>query len=104
MITLNLAIYDGSIMFINFEDTEELIEYLPELKRFDCIWLATNDGEYGEIFVTENIDVLINIFKANLFKIREGKYNKIFLQEYQTYEDAYNVALDMREGNERCYN
>jgi len=36
----------------------------------------------------------IDTFKSNVY----------FIQEYQTFEDAYRVALDMRETNPKCYN
>ena len=104
MIHLNLAIYDGEIQVIKFILQKDLIEYLQELKRFDCIWLAADDGEKGEVLITENLDTLINAIKAGHFNLIWNSPTNFYVQEYQTYEDAYKVALDMREGNPKCYN
>jgi len=98
MINLHLAIYDGDIPSIPFIKKEDLIDYIYELQRFDCVWLfATKDGD-AEIIITESIDFLISIIKI----IQLGK--NVFLQEYQSYEDAYSVALDMKLVNPKCYN
>ena len=104
MIHLHLAIYDGDVEVIDFDTIPKLCEYLQELKSFDCIWLATDDGEKDEIVITENLQVLIGcVYNGHFSSL--GYVNKnFFVQEYQTYEDAYKVALDMREGNPKCYN
>lgn len=54
-----------------------------------------NDG-HSEIFV---FDKYSQIFDSKCL----GVYNKVFLQEYESYEEAYKVALDMREPNPLCY-
>jgi len=104
MVYLNLAIYEGEIEVIKFITLSELCEYLQELERFDCIWLATEDGEKGEILITENVQTLINAVKNGHFNLLWNSPQNFFVQEYQSYEDAYKVALDMRETNPRCYN
>ena len=102
MIKLHLAIYSGDVETIDFDNLQELCEYINELKQFNCIWLATSDGEDGEIIVTEDITRLIFLVTCNYF-IDLNENTIMHLQEYQNYEDAYNVALDMREGNPKCY-
>lgn len=104
MVHLNLAIYEGEIEIIKFITLTELCEYLQELERFDCIWLAAEDGEKGEILITENVQTLINAVKNSHFNLLWNSPQNFFVQEYQSYEDAYKVALDMRETNPRCYN
>lgn len=98
MITLNLAIYKGDVKVIEFSNQIDLSEYVKELNRFDCIWLAAEDQVFGEILVTENLQTVINHFKL------WNSPQNFYLQQYQTYEDAYKVALDMRESNPKCYN
>lgn len=104
MIHLNLGIYDGDVEVIKFNTQAELCEYLKELDRFDCIWLATEDGDKGEILITENLQTLISAVKNSHFNLLWNTPQNFFVQEYQTYEDAYKVALDMREPNPKCYN
>ncbi len=98
MINLHLAIYDGDIPIIKFANKEDLIEYIYELQKFDCVWLFATNSENSEILITENILFLLLIIKVSSI---EGD---VFLQEYQSYEDAYSVALDMKESNPKCYN
>ena len=103
MIKLNLCIGKGDCKEIPFYKQQELRSFLQELDRFDCIWLATDNGEKGEILITESLKTLIISFDSNLFNTL-GNDGYLFIQEYQTYEDAYAVALSMREPNPRCYN
>jgi hypothetical protein len=100
MIRLQLAIYDGDVEEIVFTSKTDLIEYLEVLQCFDCIWLATENGSNGEILITENVDKLILAIEMDFFE----SLNIFHVHEYQTYEDAYAVALDMREPNPKCYN
>ena len=72
------------------------------MKRFDCIWLVTEDGSDGEIMITECVDRIIISATYGHWNF-DNETTNLFVQEYQTYESAYRVALDMREGNPRCY-
>jgi hypothetical protein len=110
MITLHLAInstddiWQDDIDQFEFSSTIELGEYLKELKMFDCVWIATGDGEKGDIIITENLDTILRMVADDSFKLDDTEHTNFFVQEYQTYEDAYAVALNMREGNPKCYN
>ena len=104
MINLHLAIYDGDIQLIEFNTQHDLCQYLKNLDMFSCIWLATDDCENGEIMITESLKTLIRAVENSHFNLLCNSPQNFFVQEYQTYEDAYKVALDMREGNEKCYN
>ena len=100
MIKLHLAIYEGDRETLYFETKDDLVEYLKELKSFDCIWLVTDDGEYGEIIITENVFRLVDAVSNDHFNLLD---NDLHVQEYQSYKDAYEVALDMREENPKCF-
>jgi len=104
MIHLNLGIYSGEVDVIKFFTIHELCEFLEELHRFDCVWLATDDVKNKEILITENLQILISAVKSGFFNLLWNSPTNFFVHEYQTYEDAYRVALDMREGNKKCYN
>ncbi len=100
MIELNLGIYEGDIDVINFNNYLDLSEYILELKRFNCIWVVTGEGEYSEIVISENIDKINFLVLSEHWKeLHDKKDCKFFIQEYQSFEDAYKVALDMREGH-----
>jgi len=103
MIELNLCIYGDDAEIIKFNTQTELCEYLKELYEFDCIWLATEDGINGEILITENVQTLVSAVKNSYFNLLWNTPQNFYVQEYQNYEDAYAVALDMREPNPRCY-
>lgn len=104
MIHLHLGIYEGDVDLIPFFTQSDLCDYLKELKRFDCIWLAANDHEKCEILITENLQTLINAVKNSHFNLLWNSPQNFHVHEYQTYEDAYKVAFDMREGNPKQCN
>ena len=59
----------------------------------------------GEILVTKYPD-MVGRFLTLLHNYAIGKSNltiNFFLQEYTSFEDAYKVALDMRENSPLCY-
>ena len=88
---------------LNFFTINELVGYLKTLNPKKYVWLATEDGEHGEIMVTESIDALISAIKAGVFNLLWNSPQRFYLQQYDSYEDAYSVALDMREPNPKCY-
>ena len=104
MINLHLAIYDREIEVIKFFTIQELVEYLKGLEKYDCIWLAAEDGGGEEVLITENLTTLINAVINSHFTLLWESPKDLYLQEYQTFEDAYAVALGMRETNPKCYN
>ena len=103
MIHLHLSIYDGEPQLIKFHTISELCDYVQELKVFNCVWMAT-DGENGEVLVTENIPTLVHAIKHNHFNLVWNSPQDFHLQEYQSYEDAYGVALSLKESSPKCYN
>lgn len=61
-------------------------------------------GIQDEVFVTENIALVIELFDGDFssaYPFYEGE--DIFIQEYESYEDAYAVALNMKETSPLCY-
>lgn len=57
-----------------------------------------------EVFVTQNCQLVQELFDGNInsaYPYYEGE--SIFIQEYGSYEDAYAVALDMKEESPLCY-
>ncbi len=51
----------------------------------------------SDIYVFENWDSVSFIYD-------DKRQSIMYLQEYESYEDAYGVALEMREENKLCYN
>lgn len=70
------------------------------LFTYDYISLYNN-----HIIITANINPILDFVK----NMKETKQvpamddNNFFLQEYKSWEDAYSVALMMREGSPICY-
>lgn len=96
---LNIGIGTGDITEVRFDKKTEMIDYLDELNRFNCVWLWADDGEDGEIVVSENLNKLIECVKNGFFNIK----THFFIQEYETFESAYSVALSMKEAKPNCY-
>ena len=105
MIILHLGIGDGDIKTAKFFSLSQFVAYLErEFSKSNCIWLATDDGEKGELLITENLKTLIFAISKNYFNLLWNSPQNFHLHQYKTYEDAYSVALHMKEGNEKCYN
>lgn len=100
MIKLELCIGHGDCKRIEFKSKFELITFVDELDRFDCIWLVGADANKGEVIITESLITIINNISSGVFDLDN---HSLFIQEYETYEDAYRVALMIREVNEKCY-
>lgn len=82
-------------------DLVETIEYIFEELLINndknTVYLLNFDNE---IIITENIDLLcVMLYKWETQVI----CNNIDLQEYGSYETAYEVALMMKEVNPLCY-
>jgi hypothetical protein len=59
-----------------------------------------------EVFVTSSPSALnlhLDNIKNKLWYHKNIAINKIFLQEYESYEDAYQVAIMMKEISPLCY-
>ena len=98
MIKLNIGIFDGSCETVYFDRRQDLFIYIDTLKEFDCIWLVTTSNIKTEIIVTESVELISTLILLEHVQIKE---TTLFIQEYQTYEEAYAVALDMiKEKNE----
>ena len=82
---------------IQADDNETVYLYSSELKSN----LGFKDVELNcEIIVEDNPLVLKELALCN----SDFEYRNIFLQGYESFEDAYSVALSMREFNPLCYN
>lgn len=82
---------------IQAHDGETVYLYSSELKSD----LGFKDVELNcEIIIEDNPYVLKHLALCN----DDFDYRNVFLQAYESYEDAYSVALSMREFNPLCYN
>jgi hypothetical protein len=60
-----------------------------------------------ELFVTQNIILIKELLEGKVAPcpvLNKTKEFVIFLQEYESYEEAYEVALLIKEINPLCYN
>ena len=109
------------IQELSFDSAKEISLFissiiLPAKLHSDRVYVCTFPQD--EIIVSENPFFILSLFENNSFylhnyatsivdnngEISIALPNEYFLQEYETYEEAYKVALDMREPNPLCYN
>ena len=102
MINLHLAIQEKDAQLLKFNDNSSIIKFLETLKNHDCIWLICDDNNDGEIIITENLHTVLEAISMNQFGAFFGEQN-FYIQQYTNYEDAYKVALNIREVNPKCY-
>jgi hypothetical protein len=77
---------------------------MPEDRVYLCAIHDFNEDESTEILVTESYLAIRN-FIESIEEIMMGEFPiTIHVQMYESYEDAYAVALDIRESNALCYN
>lgn len=91
-----------SVMFNTFEELCEWLSLKYEDTLNSKVFLFTHEGECydNEILISEHEGILFQ----QMLCIAEYPGNKMFYwQEYESYEDAYAVALTMKEDNPLCY-
>ena len=103
MINLQIAIFNGDAQSINFTNVNELVGYIKECNRIKAVWLAVDDTT-NDILVTESIEQIIKAILFDFWDLSFDKNSTFYLQEYQSYEDAYAVSLSMKETNPKCFN
>ena len=90
--------------FKHFRELRKKVFDLLNPKTNDRIYLYTIDGQRTPILIHENprhiIDSMNGLMLGEIELMEERHF---FIQEYETYEDAFKVALDMHEPNELCY-
>lgn len=103
MIKLNLGIGKGEIHTFVFNTVQDVLDYVQELNSFkDVVWLVAglaNNSNIDEIIITESVEVIMKNICFDLWRLGTFKDSELHIHEYESYEDAYLVALDMREGN-----
>ena len=107
MYKVNYASIDlkGDIPTFSFNGWKERLSFLTDKiigSKNKVFLLSINynsDNDIDDVYV-------FNIWNCVRF-LEEKKYNSnhfaFHLQEYDSYEEAYKVALDMKEENELCY-
>ena len=105
MITLHIAIgKEDTIPTIKFNLVSDLMEYMKGLRQFNCVWLCSGKSPNSEIVITEDVGAMLAAVATDIWNKEFVTDWELHIHEYPSYEDAYKVALGMREGNEKCYN
>jgi hypothetical protein len=104
MITLYLGLGKGDVGEFKLNNTNELLDFVEKFKAYDRVWLCSGKSPDTEIVITEKIDTILQAIAHDNWNVSTAKNSELHIHEYPSYEDAYKVALDMREGNNKCYN
>jgi hypothetical protein len=96
---------DGDIPCLTFNNPSARISKIQDIvigskgKVFIlCIDWSGNDTQ-SDVYVFENYQCISFLSDGKL-----NRYKKMYLQEYISYEEAYAVALNMREDSDLYYN
>lgn len=101
---------DKDIEEFKFNDINELTHKINSFGLKDdrvflcCIHGADDDAKEAEVFISESYVFLRSFIESYEDNLTVDLPLKVFFFQYETYEDAYKTALDMRETNELCYN
>ena len=81
-----------------FKTQEGLKKFIASIQDDGSIWLLGAESQYSELYISENLRVirycLNDLIKTSIV---------LFIHRYETFEDAYKIALAMKEGHHRCY-
>ena len=102
---LHYAQKGGDIPSYEFEKLDELLPYALVEANYEKVYLVSL---FSEVFVSCDIASALYFVEWTLNhyipRIREEVDSiDIFYQEYDSYEEAYQVALDMQEISPLCY-
>jgi hypothetical protein len=117
MITLHHAqgtAMSADVHEIHFENFKALMTYFKSLTEIDdrqTVYLLTErdpDFDYSQgsrthLLISESIFHINRYLREIIFFVDKSEDHIVFLQEYKSYEDAYSVALSMRENSFLCY-
>lgn len=106
MFKLHYASLDlqGDIPCFEFESKYEMLDYVTKL--YNNNWVTYLDkvcliAISDHLIVVNSMNRILNFINAELNHIDFD--TDVFLQEYPSYEQAFKVALDMKEGDPLCY-
>jgi len=108
MIELHYAKIDftgDDIPVIMFDSSMHLCEWIfSKSKESKYVFLGGIESEkMDEVIITSDLQQYIFILDKLINDYCQGLDVKIFHQEYESFEEAYKVALDMKEPDELCY-
>ncbi len=104
MVTINffLSTFEGVVNY----DTLNINVITHKLNSYglaDKVFLlALDDGYELELIVTENYGTMCYFIEGYIQEMMSNDLT-ISLHEYDSYEEAYKVALDMKEESPLCY-
>ena len=108
---VNFIGIDGELDRLPFTDEVQFMGYVLAQTQPEQVYLISL---FDRVFISEDVADIINFAKMMLDKcfeeikasrvpVGQVEVVEVFIQEYQSYESAYRVALDMMEVSEFCY-
>jgi hypothetical protein len=97
---------DADIPCLSFNGWNELAKTAIEKlnsKDDKRVYLYQYGGLENPIIISNNPYHLVKYFETDELRLSTCGFFKHFIQEYESYEDAYAVAKDMMEPHELCY-
>jgi len=92
----------GDIPCFEFKKHSQMVDFIDEKcigRNGQCVWLLAKNKE-TDIFISDSHLSIQNFLERLMTWQTMGDY---FLQEYESFEEAYQVALDMVEESPLCY-
>lgn len=93
---------EGDIPQKIFETNFDLNQYVLEKtkEKTNTVFLVSYDDEE---FLTDSFKVLFQFLNTMFMNVKSCTSYQVFVFEFGSYEEAYKVALDMKETNPLCY-
>ena len=95
---------EEDISCLEFNNREELVGFLRKnIKEGIVYLLAINDNISDDVFVTDNTSLVIELFNNHLNAAYPFHEKGTCLFEFDSFEEAYEVALMIKEVSPLCY-
>lgn len=86
---------------LGFGESKSMMQKIRSAKEVYLCAIENSPQDYdGVVFVDNKPEQIIEFIRQNTMT---PTMKKIFLQVYPSYEDAYRVALNMKEVSPLCY-
>jgi hypothetical protein len=96
---------NGDIPCLVFDSGLSVCHWLLEKRNRFIVYLVAIENctdDIDDIFVSDFLGSIVYFVECNI-PGGTSHDKKVFVQEYESYEEAYEAALDMKEVNPLCY-
>jgi hypothetical protein len=109
--SLDLDTSKEDIPVFEFNTKQRLLDKIIRIlsnsaSKKDCVFIVGLENESilgSEVIVTDNAETIQNFIVGRFYHNHIFNNNSWYIHEYPSFEEAYKIALAIREGHRLCY-